>query len=307
IWDAATGTQVDSRDLAQGRLFAVALDPTGDIVLTMTDRGTVDIWHRTTDEVDRLQVPSSGLSSLAVDGDSFLLATQDGVRRVTPSAADRLLGDKAGGDEQGGDERESEWSLRVVDRAREPLGPESAGIELQVWRGDTVVASFDTDLSTQPAAVAITPDGSVVVAADQSGGLRFLRASDGETLGALTRRSPTLALATSPDGRFAAGVDLTGAVQFYDLERWRPLGQPLQAAAVPAPGSLDIGSVVGLAFSADGSVVDVSWPRTASSPTNTTWLAPNSWPAAACSLAGRSLTADERAAYRVGAAVACPG
>ncbi|HEY6532840.1 MAG TPA: toll/interleukin-1 receptor domain-containing protein, partial [Acidimicrobiales bacterium] len=49
IWDAATGTQVDSRDLAQGRLFAVAVDPTGDIVLTMTDRGTVDIWHPTTD------------------------------------------------------------------------------------------------------------------------------------------------------------------------------------------------------------------------------------------------------------------
>ncbi|HEY6532237.1 MAG TPA: WD40 repeat domain-containing protein, partial [Acidimicrobiales bacterium] len=302
MWDTATGDLVATRP---GVLNVLAIDRAGDRVVLATGSGA-GVWHVDPDVVEPLDPEISTdlflVARFDPEGELFT-AGSGGLRRVELDAADRLRRDAGGGGE-GDDGPPSEWSLEYDDGT------------VRVMKGSQLSAEWSiTDAlpNTSPTAMAVTPDGATVLIAHGEG-LTAFEARSGTPLGDLTTGTgidgQAIAVAVSPDSRVAASVAMTGQIRFFDLATLRPLGRPVGVGVrslVPT-GELPYRTTdVELWFSPDGTELTVA-PRegSANSTGAVIWKAPASWPELACTMAGRALTADERAVHATAPPGACP-
>jgi len=166
----------------------------------------------------------------------------------------------------------------------------STGGDAIVWNveGQAIQRTIDVDDSGVYAAD-VSNDGSTLVTAGYSGGIRLWDLDTGEPIGAvafsgLATNAQTVDL--SPDGHMLVAADTRGNALIWDVPTGRLLGQ-----ALPGPGHRD---VLAATFSSDGRKVFV----VADSGEAWVWdVDPASWEARACQVVGRDLSEAEWQLY----------
>jgi WD40 repeat protein len=136
-------------------------------------------------------------------------------------------------------------------------------------------------------ALAFGSGGKMLATAGADGRVRLWDAGTEQETGApmTAGPAPAYALAFSPDGRTLATAGADGNIRLWDVATQQEIGLPMTAGSAP---------VYALAFSPDGRTLaaassgatrrwDVAWPA--------------SLTAAACALAGQTLTARQWASY----------
>ena len=134
------------------------------------------------------------------------------------------------------------------------------------------------------------PETTLLAVASEQGEVYFVDTDTRKQVGQpLTSGGTQLqALAITPDAKRVASISRDGAVRLWDRSSGRAIGPPLQAHGVQASGItyLDDGRHL-MTGGFDGTIV--SWD-----------MAPESWAARACDLAGRNLTQAEWKQYLPG-------
>ncbi len=139
----------------------------------------------------------------------------------------------------------------------------------------------------QGAAVAFSPDGRTLAVAGAGGSTRLWDVATQQQIGtALTAGSgPVYALAFSPGGAMLATAGADGSARLWDVATQQQIGTSMTGASGP---------VYALAFSPDGTTL-----ATTGSGATRRWdvAFPAALPAAACAIAGQSLTPRQWAGY----------
>jgi DNA-binding SARP family transcriptional activator/WD40 repeat protein len=220
-------------------------------------------------DTDTIALADSGRTAISIHGDGRIMEHSvigtDAVLRVTATTTE--VGAVAAGPPRtvvaGGLD---DGRIAVIDQ-------DTGAVKRTLWLGP-----YSTpDRTAEPArhllvtALAVTPDGTAIVAGNRSGHLRMWRVSDGVPLWT-AQLGPVEQLAVSPDGRFLATFEsvpdptnpfATGpdswfpartTFRLWDLHTRRVL---LAAPAAPAAGSAV--KVRNLVFSSDSSMVAVPY------------------------------------------------
>jgi WD40 repeat protein len=135
--------------------------------------------------------------------------------------------------------------------------------------------------------LAFGPDGRTLATAGRDGVVRLWDVATRRQTGQVTiGGSVPAAVAVSPDGTKLATADADGAVRLWDTVTQQRIGPPMTAGPQP---------VYAVAFTPDGTKL----ASTGADGTARTWdvAFPTRLAAAACSIAGRSLTPQQWSAY----------
>jgi WD40 repeat protein len=197
------------------------------------------------------------------------------------------------------------WSTATGQRIGSPLPAAEAAGPVAFSPDGTMVAAIGTDgrarrwhVATQQeagaavsvghqGALAFSPDGRTLATAGADGSTRLWDVATQQEIGTpLTAGpAPVYALAFSPGGAMLASAGADGSTRLWDVATQQEIGTPLTAG--PAP-------VYALAFSPDGTTL-----ATAAGGATRRWdvAFPAALPAAACAIAGQSLTPRQWAGY----------
>jgi WD40 repeat protein/beta-lactamase regulating signal transducer with metallopeptidase domain len=253
FWDMATGREVRKVPAPEGvRISAVAIAPDGKF-LAYGGGGVVHLCAAETGkEVRRLREPDGGILTLVFSPDGKMLAARGANQKVrlwdvATGKELRHLGDTAPPRRSGG----------LVFLAGSSFGPERRalafspdGTRLAAAAGSTV-RLWETATGKEvpmvgghrraPSAVALSPDGKVVVTWSADRVVRRWEATMGRPLGAFPAPPGSTRAAFAPGARVVALANADGTIRLHETatgkEHGRLQGRPGDAAALAfAPG-----------------------------------------------------------------------
>jgi WD40 repeat protein len=331
-WDVRDPSQAVRVGTA-GKGVVLATDRSARLVLTASDSGGVEVWSADGSSLLAHAVGrvASGVNALAFDptAQALAVATEDGLVRLLEVAGGPVRGELASGGRDAGIAFADPGALLLlgddgsVVRRQLPAGSSS---EVEPARPGVVKAAFgpggkaiaaageDGAISVlvpehvrvgrtegAPQRLAVDARGRVLAAATEGASVQLWRPrrppASLQMLG-VEGRPPDLvtALAVSADGRLVAVGNAAQTLAFWDMAR---PSSPLGTLVVPGDAPL-----TALAFSVDGK----SLATAASDGSISTWDTDvAAWRAAACAIASRDLSADERHAYLSGPSASQPG
>jgi WD40 repeat protein len=247
IWDAAAHT---SRVVAtaQGSIAHLAMDPTGRLLLAVTDDGMLSLWDIASGRLAaHLEIAAAAdefdpADLFSPDGSRLLAVLTDGTVRVLDTRA-------------GGRGFELHAAGPIVSASFDPAGERIAtrslapdhGVMVHLWNARTgarlPVAIQHGDWISR---IAFSPGGEHVVTASHDRTARVWRAATGDPLSPPLRHARRVVQASfSPDGMRVLTASEDGTAQIWDAETGLQGGSPLRHD----------GAVIGAAFSHDGALV----------------------------------------------------
>ena len=170
VWDITTGEQLLSFNSHSSDITAVAVSPHGDKVISGSYDETIKVWDITTGEqLLSFNSHSSGITAVAVSphGDKVISCSDDNTSKVWDITTGEQIFSFNG------------HSSGITAVAVSPHGDKviscSDDNTVKVWNITTgeLINSFTGDGSIN--CCAITPDGSTIIAGEESGQLHFLR------------------------------------------------------------------------------------------------------------------------------------
>ena len=248
LWDLATGAclrEIPTRDGTPNRASRVALSPDGSLLLCP--------------DGDRVRVidVAAGICRQELTGHSqeVVAVALAGDRRTAVSASrDRTLRvwDIGGGQDETAPQHDTE-NVQLVALAPSPAGATVAAATVRdvgVWdfasrvRGP-VLGGHDESVT----AIAMTPDGRLVLTGDWNRTVRIWDATTGACLhAARNHRDPVSAIATHPTGALAASLDTSGALRVFTL----PTGRTVRTWGFDRPRTAPGTEHGKILFDADG-------------------------------------------------------
>ncbi|MGH8908457.1 MAG: pentapeptide repeat-containing protein [Egibacteraceae bacterium] len=266
LWNVSTGQQIHTLEGHAGPVPAVAVTPDGNQVVSGGRDGTVRVWHSATAiQVRTWKGDTHGVRAVAVspDGGWVVSGGDDGtvqVRESTRGGQLRVLRPQGG---------PAVWAVAITPDGRRVVsgGDESpvrvwdisSGRELAPFKGHTAYEcdavaggggrSYTVHHQRTPGvrAVAVTPDGRLVVSGGNDSRLRVWDLSSGKQwrdLGYSEEfRSVVRAVTVSGDGEWVVYGNGAGALEIWDLKTGafqrslRSHGTSVQALAVTPDGA----------------------------------------------------------------------
>jgi WD40 repeat protein/serine/threonine protein kinase/tetratricopeptide (TPR) repeat protein len=254
LWDAATGAPFGEPLRHPGTVYSVAFAAKGRTLLTQTNNQGVRLW----DLAERLGRPLAHpgpVTALAVGpgGKTLLVGGQDRTARLWDRKLEKPIGPPL---VHPGPVRAVACcrdGLTVVtggEAARHPIANQQAAKDLKgearIWNAATGRLRKVLPHPRPVWAVAVSPDGRVIITGCGDGKVRFWNRKTGKPIGRpLLHPAPVLAVAFRPDGRLILTGCADGAARLWDAKTGKLRGRPLRHP----------GAVRAVAFRADGRVI----------------------------------------------------
>ena len=259
LWDPVTQRQIGvplATVRRAGAIDSVAFSPDGTMVAAAGQAGRVWLWNVATRRLigQPFVGDVSAVRSIAFSRAGNLLAAGhfDGTVELWDAASGQQVGAPLHAGEvlsvafnpdgtilaTGGYDRADHGTLQLWDvRSRQPIG---GPLETNTLTG-SLTYIFTVS------AVAFSPDGTIVAAAQGDGIVQLWNVTSRKGLGSLfwanLNSTGITSIAFSPDGKFLAGGDDDGMALLWDLATQQPIGTPVTTDSRP---------VEAVAFSRDG-------------------------------------------------------
>jgi WD40 repeat protein len=278
LWDPAVFHQV-SVPLITGSSPAAGHAAVGGGILALADsRGTVRLWDTVTGRRLGGSIASHHVvTALALSADGKTLAVAAGGVQLWATATGRPAG---------GPIPASAVAVAVSPDGRTVATAGADGM-VRLWDVATRRQTGTPMTAGGVGSLAFGPDGRTLATAGRDGVVRLWDVATRRQTGQVTiGGSVPAAVAVSPDGTKLATADADGAVRLWDTVTQQRIGPPMTAGPQP---------VYAVAFTPDGTKL----ASTGADGTARTWdvAFPTRLAAAACSIAGRSLTPQQWSAY----------
>jgi WD40 repeat protein len=286
VWDVLTGRAAGPAIATRHTVTGLAVSPDGKTLAVAADG--LQLWSTATGQRIGSRLPAAdaaGPVAFSPDGTVVAAIGTDGLARRWSVATRREAGSAVRVGHQG--------ALAFSPGGR-TFATAGAGGTASLWSiatghriGLPMTPGLPEAGAGRAASVAFSPDGRTLATAGADGSTRLWDVATQQEIGTpMTAGSaPVYALAFSPDGTMLATAGAAGDTRLWDVATQQEIGTPMTAGSAP---------VYGLAFSPDGTTL----ATTASGATRWWDVAfPAALPAAACAIAGQSLTARQWAGY----------
>lgn len=225
LWNLHTG-QLQARYAAVGgRIHCLAFSPNGQYLASGSDQGHLDLWELSTGQrLARLQGHSRFIWSLAWGPSGRWLVTGGGDRDLRLWSVESILPpDRTGLDSLiHSADSDSSYPDPLVDPALVNEAAQAPSIHGQTDREGTVHHSLLRVIhipSSWIHAVAVSPQGDLIVSASSDGALRLWDVSTGQYLGVMLGHDRwACAVTFSPDGQTIASASHDGTLRLWDSD-----------------------------------------------------------------------------------------
>ena len=285
LWDALTGRSVGAPISSDHAVTGLALSPDGKTVAVAADG--LRLWATATGQPIGSPLPAADAAGgMAFSPDGKLLASigTDGLARLWNTATQQQVGASmtAGGSGSGG--------AVAFGRGGAILATVGGDGTVRLWNVATQRAlggSMTAGSGSGPVAAAFSSDGRTLATAS-GGTVRLWDVATRQEIGsAMTADTqPVYALAFSQDSTILATASGDGTARLWDVATRQEIGSPMTADTQP---------VYALAFSRDGSLLATAGGDGVARLWDVTF--PAKLLAAACAIAGQSLTRQQWADY----------
>ncbi len=224
LWSLVTGQLQASYAPVDGRIHCLAFSPDGQCLASGSDRGQVDLWELSTGQrLAQFREHSRFVWSLAWGPSGRWLVTGGGDRNLRLWSVGPLLAPDSTGLRQL--HQADQVGLVCPDPKRDPA-MQQAGMSQAGERAGVVSEHHDPHLlrviripSSWIHAIAIRPQGDMIVSGSSDGALRLWDVATGQYLGVLLGHERWVsAVAFSPDGETIASASHDGTLRLWDSD-----------------------------------------------------------------------------------------
>jgi WD40 repeat protein/DNA-binding SARP family transcriptional activator len=258
-FDIAGDTRGEATQFVGGRVTDLAVDPTGDSAVAVTETGETILLELGRSSLGRpLSNAGRPVTALSVGADGTVAAGGDGqVALLDPATGERRLLAAPGRPVTA----VSSAGVRLAIGGREVFraggGPHGTYTVIEIESGELLVDEDRPGVAVT--AVALSPDGELLAVGEELGPVRLLEARTGRRLHDLGPLPATTAgVAFTPTGDELVAVATDGTIVRWD-RRGRPIGEPVELGSpASALAVAQDGQTVAVATSNGAVIVDLA-------------------------------------------------